>query len=274
MNWLNQGVLRVAGLLVREPDRSEWLAEWESELWYVVHESESAHRIALRFCLGAFRDALWLRRNCAAPDFRGSPRLASPARCLAFLTSIAATAAIIFFRAQSQIDAVLHHLKGQRGPIFDLISLHFLFMTIALVVLPTTTSLALGQYPAKGFRRWIFLLSKFALIFPIVFFGTLDLLPILGFPVLADGVLLGYVLAFRWAFVDQRKRCPVCLRLLTGPSRYGAASHTLFDSYGTEFFCTRGHGLLHVPENRTSYSTLRWLDLDPTWRSLFSGRPT
>ncbi len=265
MNWLNHAVLHVAGLLVREPDRSAWLAEWKSELWYVVRACNQPDRAALRFCLGAFRDALWLRRNSAASHLRGLPRLESPARCLACLAVIAATAAIVFFRVQSLIDAVLQHPQGQR----DLVSIHLFMMVLALVILPTTTPLALGEYPARRFRRWIFLLSKFALIFPIVFFGTLDLLPILGVPVLADGVLLGYVLAFRWAIIDQRQRCPVCLRLLASPARFGDASHTLLDWYGTEFCCTRGHGLLHVPANRTSFNTQRWLELDSSWASLF-----
>lgn len=264
MNWLNQGVLRIAGLLVREPDRSAWLTEWESELWYVVRDSDPAHRIALHFCLGAFRDALWLRRNSAASR-RWPLRLDSPARCLACLAAITATAAIVFLREQSFTDAALQRLQGPRG----LISIHLLLMTVALIILPTTTPLALGECPTRRFRRWIFLFAKFALIWPSVFFGTLDLLPVLGVPFLADGVLLSYVLAFRWAIIDQRQRCPVCLRLLASPARFGDASHTLLDWYGTEFFCTRGHGLLHVPEIRTSYSTERWLDLDPSWRSLF-----
>jgi hypothetical protein len=264
MNWLNQGVLHLASVLVREPDRTAWLAEWKSELWYV----RRADGTALRFCLGAFPDALWLRRNRVVSECPQFLRLESPARCLACLAVIAATTAIVFFRAQSFIGAILPPPQGQRG----LTSIHFLLITVALVILPTTTSLALGEYPSRRFRRWIFLLSKFALILPAVFFGTLDLVPIFRVGLFPDLVVLSYVLAFRWALIDQRQRCPVCLRLLASPARFGDASHTLLDWYGTEFFCTRGHGLLHVPEIRTSYSTERWLDLDPSWQSLFSGQ--
>jgi len=267
MNWLNCAVLHVAGLLVREPDRSAWLAEWNSELWYVVHESEPGHRTALRFCLGAFRDALWLRRNGSSSVPRRLPLLQSPFRCLAYLTAIAATVTFFFFRSSTLIDPVLQTQQNRQGFIW----LQFLLMAIALLVLPTTTSLALGEYPSRGLRRWIFLLAKFALIMPAVCFGILDLSTIIiGVPLLADGWLLGYVLAFRWAFNDQRRRCPVCLRLLAGPSRFGEASHSLLDWHGTEFFCARGHGLLQVPENPTSYNTQRWLDLDSSWASLFS----
>jgi len=38
-----------------------------------------------------------------------------------------------------------------------------------------------------------------------------------------------YLLAFRWALIDQRQRCPVCLRLLTSPTRIGAPSQTFLD---------------------------------------------
>ena len=265
MNWLDHALLHLASLLVREPDRSDWLAEWKSELWYVWRDCGHQHGRALRFCLGAFRDALWLRRNGSAP--RRLPFLQSPFRCLAYLTVIAAVVIFVFFRSSGLIDPVLQTQQNRQG----LIWFQFLLMAIALLVLPTTTSLALGEYPSRGLRRWIFLLAKFALIMPAVCFGILDLSTIMiGVPLLADGWLLGYVLAFRWAFIDQRRRCPVCLRLLAGPSRFGEASHTLLDWHGTEFFCARGHGLLQVPENRTSYNTQRWLDLDSSWASLFS----
>jgi hypothetical protein len=53
--------------------RGEWLAEWRSELWYVEQNCERASgsgRLArftsVSFCLGAFRDALWLSRNLPA----------------------------------------------------------------------------------------------------------------------------------------------------------------------------------------------------------------
>jgi hypothetical protein len=265
MNAVNQVLLRLAALLVREPDRAEWLAEWKSELWYVVHDSNHTHRRALRFCLGAFWDGAWLRTNGADSDARRLPLLQSPLRCLGLLTLAAGTASFFFLRSPEVVNLFVHNPRD-RG---DWIPVPFLFMAVALLVVPTTTSLALGEYPRRRLRRWIFLLSKFALIFPTVLFGTLDLSPIISIGIIPDLAVLGYVLAFRWAFIDQRQRCPVCLRLLTSPARIGEASHTLLDSYGTEFCCTRGHGLLHVPANATSYSTQRWLELDSSWSGLF-----
>src|SRR5579862_2687385 len=44
----------------------------------------------------------------------------------------------------------------------------------ALVLVPATTSLNLGEYPAKRcYRRWFFLAAKFVLVTPVVLFSTL-----------------------------------------------------------------------------------------------------
>ena len=149
-------------------------------------------------------------------------------------------------------------------------------LLMALLTLPTLmaiTSLRLGEYPAKGFGwRWIFLASKIAFVTPIVFFGGVMLLwPIVGRIIGTDCMLVLNVIAFRWALVDQRQRCPECLRLLQYPSRIGQPSHTFLEWYGTEFVCGKGHGLLHVPETAmNSLPTQRWLHLDGSWRVWFS----
>jgi hypothetical protein len=75
----------------------------------------------------------------------------------------------------------------------------------------------------------------------------------------------------RWVFTDQRQRRPVCLRALSRPTRIGGASHAFLDWYGTELICEWGHGLLHIPEIRTSsYWTQRWMYLDASWSELFT----
>jgi predicted neutral ceramidase superfamily lipid hydrolase len=155
-----------------------------------------------------------------------------------------------------------------------------LVIGMALVLLPVTTTLALGEYPptvhspnkTARLHRWIFLAIKFALILPIVFCGVLDLAPIISSTgIQPHAMFVGYVLSFRWALIEQRRRCPVCLQLLTNPVRIGQLAHTLLDWYGTESMCPKGHGLLHVPESATiSFNTQRWLYLDSSWRSLFS----
>jgi hypothetical protein len=157
---------------------------------------------------------------------------------------------------------------------------------LALLALPATTSLPLGEYPANRhnlhwsikLRRWIFLWSKLALILPIVYFGSLDLAHITTSITpetsqYLQGIsgFLALLFAFRWTLRDQRKRCPVCLRLLTNPARVGQPSRNFLGWNGTELICAGGHGLLHVPEIATSwFSTQRWLYLDPSWKGLFS----
>src|SRR4051812_26201750 len=85
-NWLQLAMLRAASLLVWSEERAEWLDEWRSELWYVPRQGSA------RFCLGAFRDALWLRRNCQASRRLSRISVESPLQCLAFLAITAAVA--------------------------------------------------------------------------------------------------------------------------------------------------------------------------------------
>jgi hypothetical protein len=163
----------------------------------------------------------------------------------------------------------------------------FLFTVgLALLALPATTPLALGEYPvphrklswAKRLRRWTFLACKVTLVFIIVGFGSLDLAHLRASvdPVSSQSIQLlssfaGCLFALRWTLRDQRSRCPVCLGKLTCPAHVGQTSRNFLAWYGTELICNEGHGLLHVPEVPTSwFATQRWLYLDPSWDVLFS----
>ena len=167
----------------------------------------------------------------------------------------------------------------------------FLFtLLVALLALPATTPLPLGEYPRTGkdlrwrtrIRRWLFLASKFALIVPAVYGSSLALAYGAHFATrLPDVYVAQYVqlatsffsllFAFRWALQDQRRRCPVCLRLLTNPAHVGETSRNFLAWNGTELICAGGHGLLHIPGIPTSwFSTQRWLYLDPSWSGLFA----
>jgi hypothetical protein len=79
---MTRAILRVASWIVPRDDRADWLAEWRGEL----HHAGEAGARPLRFALGAFPDALWLRRHDQTPR---SPLLASPAHCLAALATLA-----------------------------------------------------------------------------------------------------------------------------------------------------------------------------------------
>jgi len=157
---------------------------------------------------------------------------------------------------------------------------------LALLSLPATTSLPLGEYPVSGeqvswairLRRWMFLGIKFSLILPTIYFGSLDLAHGLASDPLTSQyiqIITSYLtglFGFRWALKDQRRRCPVCLCKLTNPARVGEPSRNFLAWNGTELICAGGHGLLHVPEMPTSwFATQRWLYLDASWNSVFLG---
>ena len=254
-----------AALLVRCQQRAEWLSEWRSELWYVRQSRGRGGMTA--FCLGAFKDALWLRRNAPRPEVRKTSRLESPLKCVLFLA--------VFSAVSSFLAICVPHTRLEGEPPVNeqliLINLHALLITF--LVLPTTTSLRLGDYPANGhspplatrLRRWFFFAIKIALIIQ-----TLSCTSVSA-KLIQPYMWVLYLFAFRWALIDQRQRCPVCLRMLTNPTRVGGASQTFLEWYGIELMCAKGHGLLYVPEISTScYDTQRWLYLDPSWSGLFS----
>ena len=99
---IHLAVLRTAARLVPGEQRAEWFAEWSAELWQV---RQSGERRKARFCLGSFRDALWLRRNSSAGP-RPWLRLESPARCLGFLGL--AVAVCVLSRFASTAPSSLH----------------------------------------------------------------------------------------------------------------------------------------------------------------------
>jgi hypothetical protein len=278
---ISLAILKSASWLVPCEHRAEWLAEWSAEVWYVRQRGD---RQATCFCLGAFRDALWIRRNSPANAW-SMLRLESPMQCLGFLALMAAACVFLALRLPGPRDVILpFSYRGAHTPPISsaghlgslsqeqLILAALAMIVMALVLLPSTTALTLGEYPAdRNYRRWVFFTSKVALLLPIVFFVALDLWAIVGIEIRAHCMLFGYVVAFRWALMDQRQRCPECLRLLACPARIGRPSQTFLDWYGTEFVCMKGHGLLHVPEIPTiSFETQRWLHLDQSWSVLFS----
>lgn len=260
-------MLRLASVLVPGAARQDWLTEWSSELWYLrnptkgnVSGSHARPRPWL-FCLGAFQDALWMLRNDPDEVPRRVVWLGSPRRCLSILALLAGASYLAALR-----------LPAAR-PIHILPNL--MLIVIAFVLLPVATSLGLGEYSAANtsgnVRRRLFLATKFAFVIPAVFLGGLVLGSILGDRgIQPQATLIAYVFAFRWIVRDQRQRCPVCLRLLTHPTRIGWISSIFLEWHGTEFICTKGHGLLHVPEiAESSYGVQRWQALDASWRTLF-----
>ena len=91
-------ILHTAAWLVPTVQRREWLAEWKAELWHVCDSCAGKQegcpddmQQATMFCLGAFKDAFWLRRENPASTFSEIFQMGSPSRCIALLVGLAAT---------------------------------------------------------------------------------------------------------------------------------------------------------------------------------------
>jgi hypothetical protein len=163
-------------------------------------------------------------------------------------------------------------------------------LLLAFLALPAITSVSLGEShycsyrPSWGNRlcQWVFLAAKIVLLLPAVYFASLDLAywHTTTFSIGSQYIQLitTFVMTLfglRWIVLDQRNRCPVCLRRVTHPARVGMAGRTFLAWNGTELMCAGGHTLLHVPALPTSwFDTQRWLYLDTSWKFLFLGSST
>ncbi|MGA9956949.1 MAG: hypothetical protein WBQ06_01620 [Acidobacteriaceae bacterium] len=95
-------ILHTAAWLVPVVQRREWLAEWKAELWHVcdsrVRKQQGCPddmQQATMFCLGAFKDAFWLRRENPISTHSEVLQVGSPARCIALLSALAAVAVFL-----------------------------------------------------------------------------------------------------------------------------------------------------------------------------------
>ena len=103
------GILKVAAILVPRKARAEWLEEWRAELWHVWHicnqnngpAASHQKKEITAFSLGAFKDALWLRRNHATSAPRQWFRQGMPSRCILTFTVLAAASLLIAYDCPS-----------------------------------------------------------------------------------------------------------------------------------------------------------------------------
>jgi hypothetical protein len=261
--WLQHTILRVASLLAPYDQRGGWLEEWRSELWYIPSGA------ATRFCLGAFRDALWLRRNTPRPVRRARAHLESPLICLAFLAPLSVASILLAAHLQTTLTFPEAQAPSALHIIANSLLFYLLLVAVALVIGARPGDRRVTPLPGTR-RGWIFLTLKILLVLPILQ-CMLVVVIVIDMPFLSLGFFVTYVLFFRWVFTDQQRRCPVCLRLLAKPVRIGTPSSTFLEWYGAESMCARGHGVLHVPEFSASYSGMQqWLGLDDSWTGLFS----
>lgn len=259
-------LLNNAARLVPGPQRAEWLAEWSAELCYV-------DRGATAFCLGSFRDALWLRQaKLASASWTLS--VDSPIKCIVLLAIMASASLVAAFGLPSR-DSIAA-LAAPNGWESFATGCFWMYLE-ALLTLAALGPLRLSEHAASRdadtigmwVRRWIFLAMKFALVPPIAFFTATALVSI--FPPAACVGLFGLILGLRWMTDDQRRRCPVCLHLLSHPTRIGSPAQLMLGWYGTELICTRGHGALYLPEIPTSWCGAPcWRSFDSNWSGLRS----
>lgn len=262
-NWLLQAILRTAALFVPAAVRKEWLAEWQGELWHVEqHDLQNGTHRTLGFCLGAFADAM-----CLAPDLRRSVK-GSAAWCVTALVLAAVAGVAVALYLPDSLKVLPQKPAQFLAHIFVLcLSVWMPRISVPFSSYPSTS---LAPRTIQLLRWWTFLGVKLVLTTVIVFFSVIVLAHVTNTPIQPHGWLVGYVVAFRWAFADQRKRCPECLHILSQPARIGSNAQIFLEWHGTELMCPKGHGLLHVPEVRVSYYTDRWLRLDGSWQTLFT----
>jgi hypothetical protein len=179
-------ILRCAAWVAPIEDRSEWLAEWGGEAAYV---RRSCGRVRLTaFCLGAFPDALWLRRNHLSG--RGIFCIESPVRCLLFLTALATAAACLVARSPAMNESRSEPYRDARK--LAMVSRHFQDA-------PRLADVPVAEYRARADRMsgpfdavsfyvprapWV-RSRRFALAI-----ASPNLFDLLGVPVSASGLIL------------------------------------------------------------------------------------
>ncbi len=162
-----------------------------------------------------------------------------------------------------------NYVRISSGPLrsYPLYAMPGVVLICLLIAAATTSPRFRGWRYGRHWRGWMFLGAKIVLLVLIGFSLVLIVQAMIRSEI-RPLVMPLYLLAFRWALIDQQ-RCPVCLRRLLLPVRIGVPSQTFLDWYGTEFLCGDGHGLLHVPETSTaSYDIQDWLHLDDSWTTI------
>jgi len=196
-----------------------------------------------------------MNRNNSAAGAQRWFNLESPVKCVMFLAGLTALSVLLAFSLPGEPTTEIRQ-DGYQD--FRLACLYLGLLSLA--VLSSVRPLRLGAYPvnryapAAPFRllRWVFLAVKMALVVAMAVCSAGALGAIIP-PLAGWAMLLGLIFGFRWALMDQRERCPVCLRLLSNPTRIGDPSQSFLGWYGTELLCSRGHGFLYIPGTSTSW---------------------
>jgi MacB-like periplasmic core domain len=130
-------------------------------------------------------------------------------------------------------------------------------------------------------RWWGFFALKTLMLLAICFVGALEITgrasiiltgsvhPLVG-PFSTWLFLVTAMAALSWSLHDQSRRCRYCLKRLGNEASVGMPGYLFLGWWGTELVCSDGHGMLHVPEMKSSWQEFdQWVSLDESWKPLF-----
>lgn len=291
-------LLRLASFLCPAHARAAWRKQWESGLrdWWILAErgelTNEASALAARYCRGAWADALELRfrREQILHALRGAW---FPILCAAATIALTGLLSHGFQVVRRVGDLVLYskplpvalrpHIHyDPRG---DIVAAYLAPLGLALLI--SVMLLWISRLPVRqsGWRYWLHLVIKTltvqVAIVGLWFEGGSALRSVIqseALRILGGGLVLGVLFiaifgaATRWSINDQRRRCPVCLRLLDMPVSVGSWG-SVFEPATTELLCAGGHGSLSLSE-RDNTGPDRWTALDASWRELFENAST
>ncbi|HEV2619328.1 MAG TPA: hypothetical protein VGU23_05255 [Acidobacteriaceae bacterium] len=261
----DRNLLRAARIVPR-CEREEWSRVWHAELWHMRHRSCNRPRAAADLSIGLFCDALWLRGESWRRILHGTAAL-----CVGTLSGLLVVATLVALAINGDWHTLSVALAGQFRRF--LVEAPLVVVVNVGITSRICTERSSRTNTSAWLMRQLFLATKMTLTLLLSFMLSADVCqPVHAvFPLSADllQTLLFTVLALvglRWVFRDQGQRCKQCLRSLAMPARIGRPSHNLLEWNGTELACTRGHGLLSVPEMETSWcQSSRWVEIPPGW---------
>jgi len=119
------GLLRAASAIAPGRRRTEWWREWRAELWHVRRvcapdgcASWPGVCEVTAFCLGAFQDALCLRRQCRQGAMRFGPPRGSAAQCVLFLAAVSAASCLAALVLPGvRAERLLSHYRAYSGAV-------------------------------------------------------------------------------------------------------------------------------------------------------------
>ncbi|MFN7997585.1 MAG: hypothetical protein U0Q18_28460 [Bryobacteraceae bacterium] len=281
-------LIRLASWIVPQRLRAAWFCRWNTGLqdwWILVERGElvSGANVQLARTLRvAFTDAFWLRCNRAwlaywlrSAGFVFTCYGASLLALGVLSSGFGVTRSLIEIAFGIPVRRIL-----PQGPTGTLIAY---CGPIVFALAAGTFLVAIGRLLAlnrRSWRSWAFLTIKSLGVMAITSLlwieGGTTLRAHIRNPELrifvgGVGLALLFIVLFGcgllWSFEDQRRRCPVCLRLLGMPVAIGSWG-SMFEPAVTELLCDEGHGALCISE-RGAGAEDRWTALDASWRELF-----